>query len=766
MRKLFFLILQCFFISLAMGQQINGKILDSDKNPIPYCNVVILSSPDSTFIQGVVTDDTGSFSLTNNGKAQKILRISCLGYETLYIHCAEGSIGTLILPSSSVQLAETLITAGRKVHKMRNGNIVTDIANSSLGKEHKTLDILKKIPGMTTSQGKLEVFGFGEPIVYIDNKKVNNKNEISMLDPQNIKEVELLTNPGAKYDASGKAILKITTLHKNDGWNIKIDLTATQSRKFSDESNLAVAYRKKGLTVSGLYNFSDYRMRTKQDLLYSLQDKSVLWKYDDLLRTGYAGKQHNYQVGFDYSITKNQSIGIQYSGMHSPIKSKANSVQNVFQDGNELTQIMAKSQYNTTADHNLVNLFYIGKFSKKLTLNANVDYVKNKNNQNQIVEENTEENNNEVNIASKTNSKLEAAKIELDYTVASKSTLTAGVEFNKIDIDGWLENPDNAVKSTQFRNKENKQAYYLMYNTNLGNYVLNAGCRYEIDNSKMDDLLDPENNIHRDYHNWFPSLSISKTFNSIQSSLSYSIRTTRPAFSRLNSNTYYDNRYVLQIGNPKLQPELSHNIQLLLTYKTLILKFGYSYIKDFINSVLSSQDNVIINSWKNYDNTQFFRGNMSYTKTVGCWNSTLSASISIPRFNIEYEGKKYNNNTPRFYAQLNNYLTLPKDFTVSVDYMYNNGGSIGIYKYKPYSSFNFGVQKSCFNDKLNIGFNVNDIFRTMVYKYDSRLDNIHFHQKEDQDEQNFSFSIVYRLNKIKSKYRGSGAAQDDIKRLN
>lgn len=751
--------------SVAQITNVTGRVQEANGSPLEFVNVVLLSLPDSTFIQGVITDENGAFSIPNNDKRQKLLKISYLGYETFYAHCTEGNVGIVTLQASSILLAEAVVTADLKINKMRNGNIVTDIANSSLKKEYKAMDILKKIPGMTVSQGKLEVFGLGEPIVYINNKKVNNKEEINMLDPKNIKEIELITNPGAKYDASGKAVLKIVTLNREDGWNTKVDLTATRSRKFSNGEGLAINYKKKGLSLSGLYNFEDHRGKSKQDFINTVEDKDVLWKYNDKLRSDNTDKQHNYQIGADYSITENHSIGIQYNGTNDKLKSNANDIQSVYKQESPFSEITSKSLYDIKSNRNHVNMFYIGKLSRKLSMEVDADYVKSKNDQQQAVSEKSNEGNDNVDITTKTNSKLKAAKAEFYYKTDKIGTITAGGEFSRIDVDGWLKNPDNSVKSTDFTNKEDKQAYYLMYNINLGRYNVNAGCRYEVIKSEMNDLLNPDNDIRRNYHDWFPSASVSATFGQLNSSLSYSVRTTRPAFSRLNSNVYYNNKHMIQIGNPQLQPSMSHNIQLLLNYKTLVFKLGYSYMKDYINSVFSSEGNVIIVSWKNFNNSQQFRGNISYTKTIGIWNTTLAGGITLPRLKIEYQGNQYNNNKAKYYVQCNNYFNLPKEFTLSLDYTYDNGGSIGIYKFKPYHSLNFGIQKSCFSDKLNIGLTINDIFRTMVYKYDSRMGNIYFHQKEDQDERFASINIVYRLNNMKSKYRGSGAANSDIKRL-
>jgi len=222
---------------------------------------------------------------------------------------------------------------------------------------------------------------------------------------------------------------------------------------------------------------------------------------------------------------------------------------------------------------------------------------------------------------------------------------------------------------------------------------------------------------------------------------------------------------MIQVGNPQLQPQFSHNIQALVGYKGFSAQLGYSYIKDYMNSIFQSDGNVVINSWKNYDKAELFRANMSYTRRIGCWNTILAGGFSVPSFKIDYLGEKYNNDKMQFYAQSNNQFELPKAFILSLDYMYNNGGSMGIYKYKPYHSLSMGMQKSFMKDKLNLSFNANDIFRTMVYKYDARIGNIYFKQKEDQDERYVSFNIVYRFNNVKSKYSGTGAANEEIQRL-
>lgn len=747
------------------AQHIVGKVTDENQLPVSFANVVLLSLPDSSFIQGTITNDEGAFSIPIRDESLKVLRISYIGYDKMEKECAIGDVGTLSLISSSAMLEETLITASRTVHRLKDGNLVTDVANSLLSKEHSSMDVLKKIPGMTIVQGGLEVFGVGAPIVYINNKKVNNKEEIAMLDPKNIKEVELITNPGAKYDAEGKAVLKIITLNREDGWSARLGLSAIQSRRFSDTESVNLTFKKKGLTLSSFYSFSDYRGRTKQEFENELHTNSEVWKYDNTLNTTNKNQQHDYQVSLDYSVNENHALGVQYTGLHGSTDSRADGWQKVSIGKEGLMDIVSDSKYDVTEAMNRINIFYSGHFSKRFSVELNADYVNNNNEQKQNVCETSDREEGQVNIATNTDNELYAAKLELGYASKNAGNFTLGGELSWVKVDGGLTNPDEVVVDTKFNNRENKQAGYFMYDVALGKFGLNAGVRYEAVRSEMNDLMNGENSIHRTYHDWFPNVSVSANLGQTKTSLSYSVRTTRPAFSRLNSNVYYDNQFSIQLGNPQLTSQQSHNVQAMFSYKFLNLRLAYNYIKDYIGSVLSSDEAVIINSWKNYERMQMFRANLNLTHTFGLWNTTLSGGVSFPSFKIDYMENHYNNDTPQLYVQFNNYVSLPRGYVFMLDYMFNNGGSIGIYKYKPYHSLNVGIQKSFFKDRLDISLNANDLFRSMIYKYDSQIGNIRFYQKEDQDERYFSVSLVYRFNKVKAKYRGVGAANEEIKRL-
>lgn len=754
-------------LQLHAQTTMTGRVVDEQQQPVPYANVVLLSLPDSVFVQGMVTDNNGRFRFENvKSIKDKIVQISYIGYETVSCRCVGADIGTIALAADAIMLDEAVVTASRVVHQLKNGNLVTDVANSPLSKEHNTMDILKKIPGMTMNRGSLEVFGTGAPIIYVNGRKVNSSDELSILDPKNIKDVELITNPGSKYDAEGKAVLNIRTLVRDDGWSAKVDLMAKQGRRFSNNEAANFVFKNKGLTLTGIYSFTDMRVKSEQLFKNELQDdEEVTWSYDDLLNSRSNIKQHNYQLSVDYSLNKNHALGVRYDGNANIWKSNSDDKNVALKNSEYYTEVNSASRYKTTGHIHHGNAFYYGQLSKQLRLEVNMDYVDKKNDQNQHVEEVSDMDSRIVNINTITDSKLYGSRLDLIYDFNRGGKLSIGGEFSKVDVDGLLDNRDEVVQNSKFNNREKKWAGYAMYDIVLGKVFLNAGVRYENVHSDMNNLLDASENISKTYKDWFPSLALTTSLGKVRTSLSYAVRTTRPAFDILNSKAYYSNRFFQQYGNPQIKPQQTHNIQASFNYRFLNVRLGYSYIKDFIGSVLSSQDNILISSWKNYNKAQQFSANVSASKTYSFWNVTLATGIVAPFITLDYKGEDYKNNTPKIYVQLNNYLTLPADFGITLDFMYTNGGSKNIWKFKPTYTLDIGVRKSLWKKRINISLQANDLFQGLIYKYDSRINNVTFYQREDQDRRNISVSVVYRFNNLKSKYRGKGSANDELRRL-
>ncbi len=156
---------------------------------------------------------------------------------------------------------------------------------------------------------------------------------------------------------------------------------------------------------------------------------------------------------------------------------------------------------------------------------------------------------------------------------------------------------------------------------------------------------------------------------------------------------------------------------------------------------------------------------MNIQKKIKWYNPSFSVGISKPYFKVEYLGQQIKYNDINYYFVLNQYIDLPKDYLLSIDYMYNNGGTRGSVKFKPYQRLNASLKKTFLKKKLEINLKANDIFKTLKYKEDQSINNIHLLQTEDFRPWSYSINIKYIFNKKKSKYRGASAT-DEMNRLN
>lgn len=230
---------------------IRGKILTEEKQPIEFANIALLSE-DSTFIQGTCSRSDGSFELLPPAPGNYLLQVSSIGYKTLCQPCPTGSTHNWILQTDAVLLAETVITAARPVFRLKGGKLETSVRQTLLASLNDANDVLKHIPGLRSSDEGYTVFGKGTPVIYIDNRLLQDNSELQRLSAADIEKVELITNPGAEYDATVKAVVRIRTVrNKRDCFGGNFRAGITQRRRSNHYGQVDLNYQKKGLSLLG-----------------------------------------------------------------------------------------------------------------------------------------------------------------------------------------------------------------------------------------------------------------------------------------------------------------------------------------------------------------------------------------------------------------------------------------------------------------------------------------------------------------------------------
>lgn len=181
----------------TMAQSITGKVVDVKGEPLAFANVVLLSRPDSAFVKGTVSAEDGRFFIDSSCNGG-IIKVTSVGYKPTCKDCIGENVGVITMEEDSKMLGEVVVKSSRPVTAIKGNALVTTVANTQLSHAGTANDVLRQVPMVTGRDGNFEVFGKGTPLIYINGRVVQDKNELVQLNSQDIKNVEVITNPGLK----------------------------------------------------------------------------------------------------------------------------------------------------------------------------------------------------------------------------------------------------------------------------------------------------------------------------------------------------------------------------------------------------------------------------------------------------------------------------------------------------------------------------------------------------------------------------------------
>ena len=357
------------------AQSINGKLVDEKNEPLAYANVVLLSMPDSTFVCGTISDEMGGFRLSKDEKG-KLVRISSSGYSTIYKKINGGDFGVIQMISDAQLLGEVTMKGTLPTTRLKGDAMITGVTGTLLERAGTAENLLNQIPNVTAQDGSVSVFGRGTPEIYINGRKVRNSSELDQLSSANVKSVEVVNNPGARYDASVKAVVRITTKkQKGEGFGFNNRLYFRHKRGYGLTSleQFNFNYRKNGFDLGGMLygtitNLGDDKYLTDHAYL----DKH--WKQTKRLEQTYQFQRLSTQLSLNYQISDNHTAGIRHDFTRYP-KYDWDDVTNdseVYQDDvlTETSHVVADFRAPRTSHR--ANLYYNGK-AGKWSIDLNID---------------------------------------------------------------------------------------------------------------------------------------------------------------------------------------------------------------------------------------------------------------------------------------------------------------------------------------------------------------------------------------------------------
>ena len=529
-----------------------GRIVDTHHQPVDFANVALLNVSDSSLITGGVTNENGQFVIPCEVK-KAIVKVSCVGYKTYCNAYRTGEVGAITLEDATINLQKVMIKGHRKYISRENGKLTLDVQNSNLKNIGKATDVIKYIPGMLYTNGKYEVFGKGEPVIYIDGRKQTNTSGLSLLSSTNVKSVQLITNPGAEYDAETRSIINITTVHHSlDGLSGIVGAEISKHKNLSNNEEVNLNIHKGALDVFLAYQYDN----TRSDIRYDVNQFNYGQDtFHEISASEYSdrSRSHDYNVGMNYAINKNHTIGGRYLGSISNYKMLDSpfDYMQTYKNDELLTATDNKTEESEKERFHNVNLYYIGKLTDNLQLNLDADYVyaqlKHKQQVSETsridaVSEITHMQNDQRNRAT-------ALKGVFAWNMNKNNRLDFGTDFSKISSWGMSVNEEGKIADDQFKNKETKYAGFATFRLSASKWKGSIGLRYEYIHAINTDQGEVKNKTN--YSDLLPSLSLSTMFGRVGMNLDFSSRVTRPSFRQLNNSVSYNNQYHYNHGKTK-----------------------------------------------------------------------------------------------------------------------------------------------------------------------------------------------------------------------
>ena len=768
----------------AKTNDIGGKVTDAQGEPLAYVNVVLLSLPDSAFVQGAVTDTEGKFKIVSN-RNEGLLQVSFVGYQTQYVKAANGL--TIVLEEDAQMLGEVVVKAQLPKTKLTGEGLQTNVKGSVLEHAGTADDVLAKTPGLIKGPNGLEVMGKGSPLVYINGRKITDASELSRLQSNEIQSVEVITNPGAQYDATVRSVVRIRTIRRQgDGFGFNLNVSDSQSLKWKKGNDPSAAfnmnYRTGGVDFFAGINYNRNTSRQIAEIDRKTYANRMIENNSDL-SLDYFGQSLYGNAGVNWQIDDKHFVGGKFEwGTQLSHKTEMNTGDMVQEDGVLIDKLTTRSvdRIGGKTPFNMgVNLYYNGTIGSKLGVDVNLDYYGSKDSRKSVSNEtSTMTHDAEILSHSDNNGHLYAAKAIVSYPIW-KGQLQVGTEesFSRRDNNYTITGID--IPASKAEVKEDIYAGFANYGFNLPKIgLISAGIRYENVHYTYLDAVTPANNLTRNYGNWFPTVSFAGRVGKVQLMLNYSARTRRPNYAQLSSAISYDNRYLLQSGNAQLQPELIHNVSATAVWKFLTFMVNYSRTNDPIMTWSSpyNDEGVILVKPRNIDTP--FRMLVVYSMinhTIGPW--TMSYTLGIqkqwltinapdPRTSSGFRETKFNDK-PIGVMQLNNTFRLNGGWQLELGGLIQTKGyTQNIYMRDAFFNLTAAVQKTLLKDNsLVLRIEGNDLIHTAKTNVDSDFGSHTISQNNMMDTQRVKFSLRYTFNAAQSKYRGTGAGTDQKSRM-
>ena len=515
---------------------LTGTIIDENRQPVPYANVYLLHPSDSTVIGGGVSNEAGVFVIPYE-QPTVLARISYVGYKTVYRLCNNEQVGTIQMKPETMTIKGVVVTGERPKVQLQGNSLVMNVEGTVMERMGTAEDVLSRVPTISKKGDVFEILGKGVPLIYLNNRKLTDLQELRNIQSDNIKNIEVIQNPGARYDATVNAVIIIHTKRvAGEGLGVELTSWNRKDRGYVNNERINLTYRTGGLelftNLFGAYNEKWRRSEFEQTVF-----ADTLWVITNREEEHVRNPFFEGRLGFNYQLNEYNSFGGFYQNTYDYMKVRIDDDDNLQANGTMYDHLQNSSiKRSEGAPKHQVNLYYTGKIGQ-LNIDFNADYTyRDQRNRNQQQELSDEYDDRDVNTYALTRSRMMAEKLFVTHPIG-KGQIEVGEEYTNTRWNSSFENKEGYIANSNNEQHEQAIAPFIELRQQIGRLQLSAGLRYEhvtteyfIGGIRRDDQS-------RTYNDFFPSVSFSTSLplsgevgGGLQLSFSYSKRTRRPSY--------------------------------------------------------------------------------------------------------------------------------------------------------------------------------------------------------------------------------------------
>ena len=796
-------------ISLAQN---NGKITGSIKDGgnqkiIDAATISLIKVKDSSIAKVALTGKDGNFAFDGVKPGAYVVAANSIGHSRAYStnftisdEHPDFNTGVLQLTPVDKNLKEVVVTSKKLMIERKIDRTVVNVDAAISNEGSTAMEVLEKSPGVTVDKdGNISLKGKQGVLIMLDGKPSyltgpELANLLRSMPSNTLDQIEIMTNPSAKYDAAGNSgIINIKTKkNKQKGFNGSVNLAYGQGFYEKTNNNLNLNYRNGRFNVfgniSGNYRESYQLLSIKRK--YKNADGSLNAIFEQTSNEMRFNNNYNAKIGADFYASKNTTFGIVLTGFTTPSSQTGDNISYLKSNIGIVDSIVsADRSEKATWKNGAVNLNFRHQFDTTgRELTADFDYLNYNSNRTQLFTNTSFTPDWDVKNADVLTGELPSliniytGKVDYSHPLKSGLKIESGLKTSFVETDntagyfngaGMSKTPDYD-KTNKFVYKENINAAYLNMNKQMGKWGVQAGLRLENTNYEGHQFGNPQRQdsaFSKSYTGLFPTMFVSYNSNDKnQFGFSYGRRINRPDYEDLNPFLFFLDKYTYGSGNPFLKPSYAHTFEVSHTFKQwLTTTVNYANTKDLFNETFEQKGYATIVKQGNFGraNSASLSVNAQVTVTKW-WTSIVYSEVNYNDYKGLLNGDNIHVKGGNYLVNINNQFKFTKGWSAEISGFYRTSGVDGQIIIQPMGQLNAGVQKQVLKNKGTLKLNVRDILYTMKTK-----GNINFQRTEasfyqERDSRVATLSFSYRFGKpikgiTKRKTGGAGSEQNRVK---